>query len=81
VIAVNFREVPLRLSSWFSILISSALFGALHGAWLAGTLVGLLYCAAFARRGSLADSILAHATTNALLAAFVLATGDWSLWA
>jgi hypothetical protein len=33
------------------------------------------------RRGRLCDAVLAHATTNALIAAFVLGMGDWSLWA
>jgi hypothetical protein len=33
------------------------------------------------RRGDLGDAVLAHATTNALLAAYVLATGNWALWA
>ena len=32
------------------------------------------------RRGSLADAVVAHATTNALLAVWVLWTGSWSLW-
>ena len=61
--------------------ISSALFGALHGRWLAGTLAGLLYALALYRRRELADAVVAHATTNALIAANVLATGSWSLWA
>ena len=26
------------------------------------------------------DAVLAHVTTNALLTAYVLATGNWSLW-
>ncbi len=32
------------------------------------------------RRRELVDSVVAHATTNALIAAYVLATGAWSLW-
>jgi membrane protease YdiL (CAAX protease family) len=55
-------------------------FGALHGRWLAGTLAGLCYALALYRRGRLGDAVLAHATTNALIAADVLATGTWSLW-
>jgi membrane protease YdiL (CAAX protease family) len=57
------------------------LFGALHARWLAGALAGMLYAVAVYRRGELADAVLAHATTNALIAAYVLATGTWSLWA
>jgi exosortase E/protease (VPEID-CTERM system) len=78
--AADFQDVPLGRFSWASLLISSTLFGALHGAWLAGMLVGMLYAAALARRGSLMDAVLAHATTNGLLTAFVLSTRDWSLW-
>jgi exosortase E/protease (VPEID-CTERM system) len=78
--AADFQDVPLGRFAWPSFLISSALFGALHGAWLAGTVVGMLYAVAIARRGSLMDAILAHATTNGLLAAYVLSRRDWSLW-
>jgi CAAX prenyl protease-like protein len=80
-IGAEFRDVPpghFRLSSW---LVSSVLFGALHGRWLAGMLAGLLYALALYRRRELADAVLAHATTNALIAADVLLAGAWSLWA
>jgi hypothetical protein len=30
--------------------------------------------------GRLSDAVVAHGTTNALLAAWVLVTGDWSSW-
>ena len=70
---------PARLP-WIGIAVSSVLFGAMHERVLAGTVAGLLYALAFARRGALGDAILAHATTNALLAAYVLATGSWFLW-
>jgi len=56
------------------------LFGALHGRWLGGTLAGMAYALALYRRGEVVDAIVAHATTNALIAGFVLATGSWSLW-
>jgi len=80
-IAAEFQEVPLDRFTWLSFLVSSALFGALHGRWLAGILAGMLYAIALYRRGELADAVVAHATTNALIAAYVLATGSWSLWA
>ncbi|HTU19780.1 MAG TPA: hypothetical protein VMG10_17085 [Gemmataceae bacterium] len=32
------------------------------------------------RRGMPLNAVLAHATTNALLTAFVLATGAWAMW-
>ena len=39
---------------------------------LAGTLAGLLYAITFLRHGRIGDAVVAHATTNALLAALVL---------
>ena len=80
-IAADFESVPMGRFAWSATLISSAAFGLLHGRWLAGMLVGLLYTLAVCRRGKLGDAVLAHAVTNALIAATVLATGDWSLWA
>jgi exosortase E/protease (VPEID-CTERM system) len=73
-------SLPMGAFSWPSFLISSALFGLLHDRWLAGTLTGMLFGLALYRRGKLADAVLAHATTNALIAAWVLMSGDWSLW-
>ncbi len=80
-ITTDFRDLPpgqFRLSSFF---MSSVLFGALHGRWLAGTLAGMIYALALYRRRELSDAVLAHATTNALIAADVLLAGAWSLWA
>jgi len=74
------RELPPEQSTWVSLLISSILFGVLHNHWLAGTLAGLAYAFAFRHRGRLLDAVLAHATTNALLSGYVLATGAWALW-
>jgi membrane protease YdiL (CAAX protease family) len=47
---------------------------------LAGTFAGLAYALAVYRRGRLADAIAAHATTNALLAAWVVGYQRWDLW-
>jgi membrane protease YdiL (CAAX protease family) len=47
---------------------------------LAGTLAGLIYAVAFLRRGRIGDAVMAHATTNALLAVYVLLGGKWDLW-
>jgi exosortase E/protease (VPEID-CTERM system) len=79
-IAADFRSIPPGRMTWVSLAASSAAFGALHGRWLAGTLAGACYALALYRRGKLGDAVLAHATTNALIAAAVLATRNWSLW-
>jgi CAAX prenyl protease-like protein len=76
----DFQSVAPVSLSWLSLLVSSVLFGALHESIIAGTLVGLLYGLTYRRRGSLADAVVAHGVTNALLAAYVLVTGSWGLW-
>jgi CAAX prenyl protease-like protein len=80
IIAADFRTVAPASFTWAAVAISSAAFGALHGRWLAGTLAGVVYAFAFYRRGKLFDAVLAHATTNALIAVSVVAAGNWSLW-
>ncbi|MBT8467490.1 MAG: exosortase E/protease, VPEID-CTERM system [Deltaproteobacteria bacterium] len=79
-IDADFTAVSPKHFTWASFLISSAAFGALHGRWLAGILAGMIYAAAQYRRGEISDAIVAHATTNALLAAYVLVFGQWSFW-
>jgi exosortase E/protease (VPEID-CTERM system) len=80
-ICPDFDLLSPRDFTWFSVLGSSLIFGLLHGShWLAGMIAGLLYAAAFLRRGRIGDAVVAHATTNAWLAAWVLWSGNWSLW-
>jgi exosortase E/protease (VPEID-CTERM system) len=79
-IAADFGAVSPRRFTWASFLISSVLFGLLHGHWVAGMLAGMAYAAVLYRRGRLGDSVLAHATTNGLLTVVALASGDWSFW-
>jgi len=79
-IASNFESVPFDAFTWTSFIISSVAFGALHQSWIAGVIAGGLFALAMYRRGRLADAIAAHATANALLAIYVIATGCWSLW-
>ena len=80
-ISPEFETVDWRKFTWFSFLASSLLFGAMHGGrWIAGTLAGMLYAVAMLRRGRMGDAVAAHGTTNALLAAWVLARGEWWLW-
>ena len=80
-IAADFESVPWRAFSWGSLLISSLLFGVMHGErWLAGIVAGMLYALAMRWRGRLGDAVVAHAVTNGLLAVWVLAFGRWELW-
>ena len=80
-ISRDFESVPFTRFTWFALLASSALFGALHGGmWFAGILAGLLYGFTMIRRGRIGEAVAAHATTNALLAVYVLYYGAWRLW-
>ena len=79
-VAQDFTAVRPGQCPWWSCLISSVLFGVLHGRWLAGTLAGIGYALALRQRGQLADAVVAHMITNAFLAAYVLSQHAWSLW-
>lgn len=76
----DFTEVSLRQVSLLSVGGSALLFGGLHQAWVAGTLAGLAYSFACYRRARLIDGMVAHATTNALIAIWVLSWDRWDLW-
>jgi exosortase E/protease (VPEID-CTERM system) len=80
-IAADFEPLKPTAFTWFSLLLSSLAFGFMHGdRWIAGTLAGLIYAGAFLQRGRIGDAVVAHGTTNALLAAWVLLGGNWELW-
>ncbi len=79
-IAKDFENVPLVQFSWFSFMLTSVFFGLLHERWIAGTLAGMCYALALYRRGQIGDAVIAHMTTNALIAIFVLTQARWSLW-
>ncbi len=78
--SADFEGMEASRFSWVAFLLSSAAFGLLHGRWLAGTVAGMAYALAFYRRGKLGDAVVAHMTTNGLIACLVLITGAWPLW-
>lgn len=71
----DFTAVRYADLSWPAIVISSLIFGLLHHAILAATVAGVCYALVARYRNRLTDAILAHAVTNALLAAGAFATG------
>ncbi len=80
-IASDFQKVPLGTYAAPAFWISAVLFASEHGAfWEVGLLAGIAYNAWMIRTRSLADCMLAHAVTNACLAAYVLAAGKWEYW-
>ncbi|RLT95967.1 exosortase E/protease, VPEID-CTERM system [Ketobacter sp.] len=76
------KEVVTRGNIEFSIVAvvaSSLAFGLLHGAWLAGTVAGLIYAFVRYKSTHVLDAIIAHGTTNMLLFIYAFYSGQWSL--
>lgn len=63
-----------------AILICGILFASEHSLWLAGLIAGLVYSFVYIRSGNLWLPIISHATTNAILGGWILATGHWQFW-
>jgi len=61
-------------------LVSVVLFGFEHNLWLAGIVAGVAYSLLYMRHRNLWSAVLAHAVTNGLLGAWVVATGSWAFW-
>lgn len=77
----NFDAIPFSQSRWPALLISSVLFGVMHGSmWLPGCIAGLAYGVLAIRTNRLGESVAAHATTNLLLGAAVLLFDQWQWW-
>lgn len=76
----RFLDVDPARVGWKGLLITSAVFALEHRLWLAGLLAGLAYGELYRRTRNLWVAILAHAVTNGLLGAWVLATGSWTFW-
>ena len=75
----NFDSLPYERVGWVALLASSLLFGAVHGAmWLPGIISGFVYGWIAKRQGQLGEAVIAHATTNLLVAALALGLNDWS---
>jgi exosortase E/protease (VPEID-CTERM system) len=80
-VSPQFDSISFRRFTWFALLVSSIAFGLLHGGhWIAGSIAGMLFALAVIRSGSMGDAVVAHATANALLAAYVLLYHQWHLW-
>jgi exosortase E/protease (VPEID-CTERM system) len=76
-----FESAAFSAARWPALILSAFAFGIMHGAlWVAGTVAGLAYGALAMRTNRLGECIVAHATTNALLAVYVLAFDQWQLW-
>lgn len=75
------NAVPARRGTWLAVGLSSAAFALGHAVaeYPAALAYGLLMAGVALRRDLLA-CIVAHGVTNAALACYVRATGQWALW-
>ena len=81
IISPRFQEVKLGSYSPTAFWITAVLFASEHGSyWDVGLIAGIAYNWWMIRTKSLGDCILAHAVTNASLAAYVLLGGQWQYW-
>ena len=80
-VSADFRSVPLGTYTRFSFVMTAVLFALEHGRyWDVGLAAGAIYNAWMWRTRRLGDCILAHAVTNACLAAYVIGAGEWQYW-
>jgi hypothetical protein len=80
-IAKDFRKVPLGTYAPAAFWIVAVLFASEHGPyWEVGLAAGIVYNWWIVHTRNLADCMLAHAVTNALLSVYVLTTGQWQYW-
>ena len=77
----DFQKVPLGKYTAFSFWTVAVLFVSEHGPyWDVGLVAGIIYNWWMVRTRSLGDLILAHAVTNFVLSAYVIAAGKWEYW-
>ena len=80
-IKTDFQQVPLGAYAPFAFWVTAAFFGSEHGPyWDVGLLTGIVYNLWMIRSKSVADCIVMHAVTNALLSAYVIGWGQWQYW-
>lgn len=81
IVQADFEGVALTDVSFAAIAISAVVFGITHGSfWLPGIIAGLVYALVAVKTGKIGESVVAHATTNSLVAVQVLLFGQWQLW-
>ena len=76
----DFRKLPVGTFSTSALWIMVAASAFSHPEWLVAVIASLAYALWIKRTRSLFGAIVAHATTNAALGAYVLATREWQYW-
>src|SRR4029079_16342031 len=78
-IARQFETVAPGKCTWAAFLISTILFAIMHERWLSAPIAGAVYAIVMYRTNRVSDAIVAHAASNALIAAWAIIWGQWSL--
>jgi CAAX prenyl protease-like protein len=79
--AKRFTEIPIGTYHTEAFWIVAMLFAAEHGSyWDVGLITGVIYNWWVIRTRNLTDCVIAHAVTNACLAAYVIGWGQWQYW-
>jgi exosortase E/protease (VPEID-CTERM system) len=78
---VEFDSLPYEAAGRVGLVVSATAFGVVHGTmWLPGLVAGFSYGLVVMRCGTLGEGVVAHGTTNALIAVAVLGFHQWQLW-
>lgn len=70
-----FLDVPYGDVNLWAILVSSIAFGLLHGAWIQGTIAGVVFGLCARHFGGVGGAFVAHAVANGILAGYAVTTG------
>ncbi len=76
----DFTTVPIGTYSMTAFLLVAGAAAIAHPEWLIAFIANAIYNLWLGRTRSLFATIVAHATTNAILGVYVLRTGNWQLW-
>jgi hypothetical protein len=77
----DFTRIPLGAYAPQAFWLVAALFAIEHGSfWDVGFITGIIFNWWMVRTRNLWDCILMHATTNGVLAAYVVIGGHWQYW-
>jgi CAAX prenyl protease-like protein len=80
-IDANFKRVPLGAYSALAFWFTAFLFASEHDMfWDVGLAAGMIYNWWMLRTRNLADCMLMHAVTNAVLGIYVIVIGQWQYW-
>jgi exosortase E/protease (VPEID-CTERM system) len=75
----NFDSLPYVHVGLVPVALTAVVFGAAHGdLWPPGIVAGFAYGWIVKRRGQLGEAVAAHMTTNVMVAAVALISGNWA---